>query len=211
MAPQDPGQCEGYFPAFAHNPKTGLCEPFVYGGCGGNRNRYSSRDACLEACPPIGDDWGKCAHDSDCTLIGTSCCGACDPVTDRDLIAINVLNRSRYGEWYCAETPPCLPCEPVAETEQTEKYFKPLCKNARCTLLDIRESLLNKCQEDSDCVLREGAKCCAECDGSGWVPVNKDADLCELVSSPCSDCTSQPPKNLGVRCTAGRCELEGPL
>src|SRR3954471_665639 len=42
-APMASGNCNGYEPSFWHNPKSGLCEPFIYGGCGGNENRYPTR------------------------------------------------------------------------------------------------------------------------------------------------------------------------
>lgn len=28
------------------------CHPFVYGGCGGNANRFETREACESRCPP---------------------------------------------------------------------------------------------------------------------------------------------------------------
>jgi hypothetical protein len=28
------------------------CHPFVYGGCGGNANRFGTREACERRCPP---------------------------------------------------------------------------------------------------------------------------------------------------------------
>jgi hypothetical protein len=31
----DPGFCEALFPRFYFDPKTGKCDTFIYGGCGG--------------------------------------------------------------------------------------------------------------------------------------------------------------------------------
>ena len=49
-ASPDPGMCYGYFPKFFHNPTSGKCERFVYGGCQGNANRFNSKEQCLDKC-----------------------------------------------------------------------------------------------------------------------------------------------------------------
>ena len=209
-AARDPGPCDASIPAFWHNPDTGLCEPFVYGGCGGNANRYSSRDACLQACRNVRDDWDECIDDSNCTYVSSGCCGECEPVAIDRLVAINFAHQPLYGNAHCPDAPPCVPCRPVPENEQSEKYFRPECRNAHCTLVDIRETGLTACEKTSDCRLRDGAGCCAECDGAGWVALNKTADLCHGVPTACDDCASQPPQQWDVVCLSGRCRQEGP-
>jgi hypothetical protein len=37
-------------PRFYFNAATGACEQFVYGGCGGNDNRFETMEACQAAC-----------------------------------------------------------------------------------------------------------------------------------------------------------------
>ncbi|HEY0465430.1 MAG TPA: BPTI/Kunitz domain-containing protein [Polyangiaceae bacterium] len=210
-ASQDSGPCDAYVPSFWHNPSTGLCEPFVYGGCGGNANRYPSRDACILACPNSSDDWDACIADSNCTLISAKCCGGCEPVASDELVAINFAHSPmNMSSQQCPEQT-CAPCAPVAENEQTWKYFKPVCRNARCTLIDVRESPLTECQQTSDCMLRDGAECCPQCDGSGWVPVNRTAEMCGGAPTACDNCTSPLPPDCDAVCLAGRCRLEGPL
>lgn len=210
-AVRDSGSCEAYIPSFWHDPSTGLCEPFVYGGCGGNANRYPSREACLQACPNVSDDWDKCASDDDCTFVSPNCCGECEPVAIERLTAINGAHQTAYEKAHCLFTLPCAPCEPVIENMQSEKYFKPACRNAHCTVIDIRETALTACEKTSDCMLRDGADCCAQCDGTGWVAVNQNADLCGGAPTPCDDCASQPPSEWDVVCLSGRCFQEGPL
>ena len=210
-APQEPGPCEAYIPSFWHNPKTGLCEPFVYGGCSGNANRYPSRDACLQACPNVRDDWDECENDIDCTFVDAGCCGECEPVAIEQLVAINLAHLPLYANSRCPDVPPCVPCMPVPENERSEKYYQPQCQNAHCTLIDIRETALTACAKTSDCMLRDGAGCCAECDGTDWVAVNKTADLCGGTPLPCSHCASKPPAEWDVVCLSGRCRQEGPL
>jgi len=206
-APQEAGECDAYFPSFWHDPKTNSCVPFVYGGCGGNANRYPSREACMQACAAASDDPDTCVNDSSCTVISTGCCGACEPVASEQLVAINFAHLSEYEDSHCSETPPCVPCRSVTEIEQTEKYFKPVCRSAHCTLIDTRQSPLSECQKDFDCILRDSAECCPECDGSGWVPLNRAADLCGGLPTACNNCISPPAEDLGVACLSGRCSF----
>ena len=35
-----PGMCLAYFPSWAYDINKGICRGFVYGGCGGNANRF---------------------------------------------------------------------------------------------------------------------------------------------------------------------------
>lgn len=49
-ASPDKGPCRAYFPVFFYNSTSGKCEQFVYGGCGGNDNRFSSEQQCLNKC-----------------------------------------------------------------------------------------------------------------------------------------------------------------
>ncbi|CAM1154778.1 SPINT3 (predicted) [Pycnogonum litorale] len=44
------GVCRGYFPKFYFDCKTNTCKGFIYGGCGGNNNRYDTIEKCKEAC-----------------------------------------------------------------------------------------------------------------------------------------------------------------
>ena len=44
------GMCEAYMPSFFYNATSGMCESFVYGGCGGNDNRFGTYEDCLLKC-----------------------------------------------------------------------------------------------------------------------------------------------------------------
>ena len=46
----DPGLCKGFFPSYFHNYTSGRCEEFIYGGCGGNDNRFSTLEECQQEC-----------------------------------------------------------------------------------------------------------------------------------------------------------------
>ncbi|XP_052695986.1 BPTI/Kunitz domain-containing protein-like [Crassostrea angulata] len=40
------GNCQAFFPSWTYNPVTQRCQEFVYGGCGGNWNRFNSLMDC---------------------------------------------------------------------------------------------------------------------------------------------------------------------
>ena len=48
--PASPGPCRARKRMWYSNALTGNCEPFLYGGCKGNDNRFVTQDACLDAC-----------------------------------------------------------------------------------------------------------------------------------------------------------------
>uniref|UniRef100_A0A8C2WWN8 Serine peptidase inhibitor, Kunitz type, 2 n=1 Tax=Cyclopterus lumpus TaxID=8103 RepID=A0A8C2WWN8_CYCLU len=50
MAISDPGPCRAAFPMFYYDPNTAACQSFLYGGCRGNQNRYSTMADCLNHC-----------------------------------------------------------------------------------------------------------------------------------------------------------------
>ena len=46
----DSGPCEAAIRKFFYNSTTDRCELFIYGGCGGNDNRFDTRSECISAC-----------------------------------------------------------------------------------------------------------------------------------------------------------------
>lgn len=55
LLPLDEGSCAAYTLRWYHRAGSGgteACHPFVYGGCGGNANRFETREACEHHCPP---------------------------------------------------------------------------------------------------------------------------------------------------------------
>nr|XP_046244147.1 kunitz-type protease inhibitor 2 [Scatophagus argus] len=57
----DPGPCRAAFQMFYFDPSTDTCQTFIYGGCRGNNNRYSSVEECKSRCTAQGffDTRGK--------------------------------------------------------------------------------------------------------------------------------------------------------
>lgn len=51
--PPEPGPCQAAIPRWFHNPATGGCEMFVWGGCGGNANNFETLIECQQACVDV--------------------------------------------------------------------------------------------------------------------------------------------------------------
>ncbi|GFS71683.1 papilin [Nephila pilipes] len=48
--PEVVGNCEALIPRYFFNKRTGQCEKFKYGGCGGNRNNFGTKEECEKNC-----------------------------------------------------------------------------------------------------------------------------------------------------------------
>jgi hypothetical protein len=48
--PPSGGNCRALIPRYYHDPASGSCERFVWGGCGGNANNFETLAACEDAC-----------------------------------------------------------------------------------------------------------------------------------------------------------------
>jgi len=48
--PSDTGTCRGSHSKYFYNTESASCELFVWGGCGGNANRFHSREFCEKVC-----------------------------------------------------------------------------------------------------------------------------------------------------------------
>lgn len=46
----DVGRCEGHFDSWYYDVARGVCEPFQYSGCGGNANRFNTKELCEGLC-----------------------------------------------------------------------------------------------------------------------------------------------------------------
>ncbi|KAI4803223.1 hypothetical protein KUCAC02_006779 [Chaenocephalus aceratus] len=50
LEPMAEGACSEFVLLWYFHPRSGECRPFVYGGCGGNTNQFSSRQECQSWC-----------------------------------------------------------------------------------------------------------------------------------------------------------------
>ena len=54
----DSGECYAQLMRYVYDTETGSCRPFTYGGCGGNRNRFTSLHECENTCSGSDDAEG---------------------------------------------------------------------------------------------------------------------------------------------------------
>lgn len=81
--PIDRGPCDAVFERFAFNTQTGQCEPFIYGGCGGNANNFPTIADCYDACVdevPCQTN-AECKDHEYCRVVNGECAGdgVCTP------------------------------------------------------------------------------------------------------------------------------------
>ncbi|KAH8412060.1 hypothetical protein KR222_007949 [Zaprionus bogoriensis] len=43
-------KCAAFMPSFSYFAQENACKDFVYGGCGGNSNRFPTKEACEAKC-----------------------------------------------------------------------------------------------------------------------------------------------------------------
>ncbi|XP_059748410.1 trophoblast Kunitz domain protein 2 isoform X1 [Bos taurus] len=53
MEPELKGPCKDQMTRYFYNAKTRYCEPFVYGGCEGNKNNFQTLSHCIVTCCPV--------------------------------------------------------------------------------------------------------------------------------------------------------------
>jgi hypothetical protein len=223
-APPNSGMCDAYFPAWYHDPSTGICRPFVYGGCGGNANRYGSLAECQKACPVSNPNFDSCKVPTDCVVTGTGCCGICDGagITEHDLIAYNrqytnvfecgfALDIAGGGTGSAGAAAPiaCAPCPLPPAGEGTLKYFVPNCIAGQCVVEDLRKSPVTACKTSNECKVRNGTGCCEGCNGGDPVAVRNDGSFEKLVCSPssvCAGCLPEPSSAVPYCGQDGHCQ-----
>jgi len=211
LMPEQVGPCDAYVPSYWHNPATGLCEPFIYGGCQGNANRFASLAECQAACHGGAVNMDACSVPTDCSLASVGCCAACEPVDGRAFVVLNQHEVDHYTAIKGCSGVACGPCQQVPPIERTSQYFVPTCAAGECTLLDVRASELVTCERSSDCVLRLGAECCERCAGDGVVALSKNARLEDVVcgNAPvgCPPCQPIISPAFAPSCAGGHCTV----
>jgi hypothetical protein len=209
-APAETGNCEAAMPRWFHDPSTGVCRPFTYGGCGGNANNYQSLEDCQKACHGGSPNYDACKQPSDCVVTGTGCCGVCDHpgLTAHDFIAYGHEHANKVLDCGAVDIA-CAPCAPVADGAR--KYFVPSCVRGECVVEDIRESDVTACDSAMDCKLRNGAGCCEGCGGGEVIAVRNDGSFEKLVCGgepqPCPACFPVPSEKVTATCRDGRCAV----
>lgn len=208
-APPVSGNCDAYFEVWFHDPSTGLCRPFIYGGCGGNENNYPSFEACQQACPAGSPNYDACDVPTDCVIAGDGCCGVCDTP------GIGARNLLSYNKKYTGQVQQCaLAAEgalPRDDDSGSLKYFVPNCVQGQCVVEDIRTSTVSACETDQDCFIRNGNGCCESCSPKRSIAISASGGFNQLVCGglqpSCPACTVAPPNETAVCGQSGHCEI----
>lgn len=213
-APAESGTCEAYFERWYHDVTTGLCRPFIYGGCDGNANNYESFEDCQKACPGGSPNYDACQEAADCVVTTTGCCGICDgpEINVRDLIAHNRAFAGQVSTCGADGDVACAPCPVPLPGQGSLKYFVPDCVQGQCAVVDLRTSEYTACETAQDCRLRNGTSCCETCGAtSEVVAVRNDGSFEKLVCGsepmPCLACEPVPPPNAAAACLEGHCSV----
>ncbi len=205
LLPLESGECNAAFQAWGYDIETGRCEEFLWGGCGGNDNRFDSLEECLGVCDPKGDT--ACENNTDC-VIDHGCCGFCGIDSSDELAAVN-------AEYASFRAPECalVDCEfcPIPEDLGN---FGARCNEGTCEVYDVRKSDLSACKTSDDCRLRAGLNCCEGCGETNWVAVSADherveKELCGDMPASCPPCLPIEPERTIATCDeGGHCRVE---
>lgn len=221
-APPVSGNCDAYFERWYHDPSTGLCRQFIYGGCGGNENNYETFEQCQKACPGGSPNYDACKAPTDCIVTGTGCCGLCDSpdIQRRDLIAYNKMFAGLVQqcglELPAGAAPPgdiaCAPCVSLPDDSGSLKYFVPNCVQGQCVVEDIRTSAASACKTHEECYIRNGNGCCSGCGFKQSIAVSSNGGFEQLVCGdtppPCAYCEPVPSNEVAVCGSTGHCEVQ---
>jgi hypothetical protein len=159
------GPCLASEPSYWFDAATGVCVPFVYGGCDGNENRFATIHECYAACGGHGDrDDAACTQNTECiaTRLSEPCC-----TTDvRNFVGLNVA-----AELECSD--PALRCNAACAADcaalPEDGYIGATCADGHCIPFDAREWGFVSCRVDSDCHLVYGMGCCGnDCCSPGF-------------------------------------------
>jgi hypothetical protein len=191
---------------FAFDPTTGVCQPFVYGGCGGNGNNFETADACYDACGGQGEvDLAACEYPTDCTWVPASCCN-CEQPNVGNVIAFNKAKMSQLEQVRRCDLVDCAACQPIANP-----WLGATCRSGRCVAFDVRRTELATCETASDCRFRAGVECCENClaPREAFIAINADVNhrpwFCGDAPVGCAGCVPIVPQNLSLICQSGTC------
>jgi hypothetical protein len=206
--PIDSGPCDAAIRRFGFDQDTGLCLPFLYGGCEGNANNFTTPVECYKRCDDVPFGPGGCMQSSDCTVISMRCCGPCDSARFDNVVAVNRRNAGVIAATNCGP----IDCD-GCPADPSMAWFSARCIDNQCVAFDAREQPITECERMDNCSLRYGLGCCEPCAGSYESLVALSSEslsyTCPDGLLPCPPCPGPRvyPDGAYAVCDAGRCAV----
>ena len=164
----DPGTCKAYIPSYFFNSTSGRCEKFIYGGCGGNDNRFSLLEDCREKCGEDPCNRIDCAPGSSCVVNEETGIGECvvDDICARVRCGFNTICQVNEltGEAECV--PRTHPCAAILCGPGTICRVNPDTQTGYC---GVDPCTFTRCGAGTVCQYNE------EIDNSECVPSDEDS------------------------------------
>ncbi|XP_019848705.1 PREDICTED: LOW QUALITY PROTEIN: uncharacterized protein LOC105316719 [Amphimedon queenslandica] len=193
ILPHNPGPCHGEYPRWFFNSSSGSCEPFLYSGCGGNINRFSSLQQCIQSCGCGNGTAMSCSTD----LCETSSCEGYDnPLCEIDSCS---LCNVKHFDGLRDVTNQCGICDLPKESGPCFAYFERWYYNERSGLCE--KFIYGGCRGNNNnfMTLSNCLQTCAEGDKTCPGGVNNE----ECYSDPCL--TSHCPNYEDAVCIPNHC------
>ncbi|XP_004530678.1 papilin isoform X3 [Ceratitis capitata] len=197
--PVETGDCENSTMAWFYSTDNMACTAFTYSGCGGNGNRFESKEQCIRQC---GEFRGVATESpvpsenevlpNECETFEEECRALRCPFGSRRVPEENTdctrcICENPCEQYECPEGQQCA----VDVSNNADRQFAPVCretnKTGECPRLTqpTDENCGRECYTDADC--REDNKCCSN--GCGFVCVHPT----QPTTRPRPPVTAAPP------------------
>ncbi|XP_017083163.2 papilin isoform X3 [Drosophila eugracilis] len=178
--PPEAGECDNRTTAWFYDNENMACTAFTYTGCGGNGNRFETRDQCERQC---GEFKGVADTNDQDNGIGQNPCDNFDAECREIRCPYGVRRVAAQSQPECTQCVCENPCEgydcpegqkcAIDVASSDDRQFAPLCreinKPGECPALSANASgCARECYTDADC--RGDTKCCS--DGCGQLCIH---------------------------------------
>ncbi|KAI5748262.1 hypothetical protein M8J77_023592 [Diaphorina citri] len=172
--PGDGGMCSEYHKRYYYDERRQTCVPFIYTGCGGNLNRFTTSEECLHYCSPPREN--EIEHSSPeppkpeedpCAAARAECSAVfnCNYGVERWINQLNCercrcFNPCQNQDPQCPSNTRCavdLVRNPETRETQYIAVCRPLYKEGECRP-QPQNVCADNCKDDADCTGQ--AKCC---------------------------------------------------